>query len=169
MKVIGEATAVLNVCINNVPEWPSQTFPENTTTLSGNELSQLIAVNSNHWRKIFNVYAKLLHAINPKNTDDWRQVRDHRLLQAGNQHALTLGTPRLEQPLKSLTLIAGKQFAENLGLLTNAQEIHPGIYRPSINNCLVVPYFDYRALSDKKIAWLADEIRGQWPQISSQA
>ncbi|EAR11044.1 DUF6942 family protein [Reinekea blandensis] len=161
---LGEPQATLTVCVEHQPRWPEPAFASGRSTLFPGELAILVGANSNHWRKIFNVYAKLLCALKPDAATDWRALRDQQLFQPGQQHGLRMGSIVAENINENtgLTLIAGKQYADALGLLSQATSLAPGIFVHDHANCLITPYFDYRALSDASIARLAQIMTERW-------
>ena len=162
---LGEAHAALTVCVEHQPRWPEPAFASGRSTLYPGELAKLVDANSNHWRKIFNVYAKLLYALRPDAATDWRALREQQLFQPGQQHGLRMGSTLAEEVNQraGLSLIAGKQYANALGLLNQATSLAPGIFLHDDRACLITPYFDYRALSDANITRLAQIITERWP------
>lgn len=164
MRYLGEDNAALTVWIANEPTWPTGSFPAQPPTLQSQELAQILNLNSNHWRKVFNVYAKLLYALQPDCFPDWQTVRDQALLQRNHQHALAMAAKDINDvKTDGLVLIPGKQYADSLGLLGPSVELQSGVYRHPELNILMTPYFDYRALSNMKISALAGLIQEHWP------
>jgi hypothetical protein len=150
------------------------------------EIKRIATETGNHWRKIFNVYAKLVYCLaektaNPllKQYSSWQDYRDHSLLQRSDTE-LHLASPFVDGPFfdsfaKSLELnrassnnfavhiIMGKVFSERL--LANAPQEYVRVEWLdkdfAINRSLkiiVCPYFDYRQLSNIKIERLAELI-----------
>lgn len=137
----------------------------------------------NGWRKVFNVYAKLLYALDTRlfpyalAAPSWQAYRDQFLLQQGSQTALLFSPPQLlpaissdEQP-PTCHLIMGRTYAKRLiaeGKLT--AEMRWLDHEFAINaghRVIICPYFDYRQLSNIKIARLAELMKQMMPGINS--
>jgi hypothetical protein len=112
----------------------------------------------NGWRKVFNVYAKVLFALPSehysfaKQAVSWQAYRDELLL--------LFSTPVLTESKNQLHIIAGRTHAKNLiqqGKL-NAQFdwLDDEFAIDKSQNIIVCPYFDYRQLSNIKIARLSE-------------
>ncbi|WP_193164426.1 DUF6942 family protein [Microbulbifer hainanensis] len=109
----------------------------------------LVAANSNHWRKIVTLLAKVA---SPE-ADDWRRFRDEELFQ---QTALCFA-PQL---IKSLCWhwIGGKENLQRFGHLQHSAVPLAGCQEILIDpdkRLLLTPYLDYRQLSNA----LVSEIR----------
>ncbi|MEI6894715.1 MAG: hypothetical protein V5789_08800 [Colwellia sp.] len=83
---------------------PSMFEYKGLSTLVPLSLGEIDAINQccgNGWRKVFNVYAKLLYALNQKYFNfsakalTWQAYRDHYLLQAQSDTALLFSAPNL--------------------------------------------------------------------------
>ena len=118
-----------------------------------------MAHSSNHWRKLFSVYAKFLYALGrqPDWPVRWQDYRDQCLLQAGSGTALLFTPPVLDG--KRVHIVAGKTWAARLSLpALNWLDKHFAI---NIDRKVIVsPYLDYRQLSNERIARLAQLVRG---------
>ncbi len=130
------------------------------------EIGHINSASGNGWRKLFNVYAKVLFAL-PDGpfafqglAPSWQQYRDRQLLQADSGTALLLSPPRLDQRPDALHIIAGRTHARALlarGELDASLAWLDHEFAVSQEHKLVVcPYFDYRQLSNIKIARLAE-------------
>jgi hypothetical protein len=119
----------------------------------------------NGWRKVFNVYAKLLYAL-PKEQFDftslapsWQQYRDSYLLQEHSRTALLFGPPQLKLSDKTLHIICGRTYAKQLindgTLAVQLTWLDEEFAINEKNKVVVCPYFDYRQLSNNKIERLA--------------
>jgi hypothetical protein len=119
----------------------------------------------NGWRKVFNVYAKLLYTLNvelfdfSKRAATWQSYRDNYLLQENNKIALLFSTPQLNSSNKIIHIICGKGHAKALidsgGLAVNLVWLDEEFAIDKRNKLVVCPYFDYRQLSNIKIERLA--------------
>jgi len=133
--------------------------------LIGGEIAVINQSCGNGWRKVFNVYAKLLYALNAglfhfsKNSATWQGYRDNYLLQESSKIALLFSTPQLNPSKAILHIICGKGHAKaligNSGLATNLVWLDEEFAIDKKNKVIVCPYFDYRQLSNIKIERLA--------------
>jgi hypothetical protein len=114
----------------------------------------------NGWRKIFNVYAKLVAALpsavfNLRSPDhSWQQYRDTQLLQAHSGTALCFSAPLLPAPAGCLQLIAGRTHAKHLlaqGMPADFYWLNHEFAVDVAQQLLVTPFFDYRQLNNEKI------------------
>jgi len=135
-------------------------------------LGEIHAINQacgNGWRKVFNVYAKLLYALDKKNfsyselAPTWQKYRDNFLLQPNSQTALLFSPPVLTKTAKSLHIICGKTYAKHLlstgELVANIVWLDDEFAIDEAQNLVVCPYFDYRQLSNIKIEKVADLLK----------
>ena len=119
----------------------------------------------NGWRKVFNVYAKLLYALDNRsfihrdNAPTWQQYRDEYLLQSNSQTALRFSSPRLCPSEKTVHIICGKTYAKHLlhseKLAVQLTWLDDEFAINNRHKLIVCPYFDYRQLSNIKIEKLA--------------
>ena len=124
------------------------------------QTGEIAAINSacgNGWRKVFNVYAKLLYALpapwRPQPAPErWQYYRDSRLLQAGSGTALLFSPPTAKP---GLHIIAGRQHARALAaadqLPARLSWLDCAFAVADQGTLLVCPYLDYRQLSDRQI------------------
>ena len=111
---------------------------------------------------MFNVYAKLLFALNTQQAASWQQYRDRQLLQAGSQTALLFSVPELTPAEKTVHIIAGRTHAKTLleaGLPAQLHWLSNEFAIDQHNRLLVCPYFDYRQLNNEKLVYLAQLIK----------
>jgi len=179
---LGSAGAQLNVYIANRPPLERYQNLRSFTVLSPGEIASIAKETGNHWRKIFNVYAKLVYALDQniesmscqKKTaasfnfraqryDSWQSYRDAALLQAGSDTALwfsrELDVNEGSWSEQSLHIVMGRQYASSLAL--PAMMVVDNDF--SVNReqrIIVAPYFDYRQLSNKKLEVLMGLITG---------
>lgn len=160
---LGDASPLLVVC---APHWPPTLQPsqrKQLSPLSGDDLNQLVLAGGNHWRKIFNLYAKLLHGLTPLEPD-WQSCRDQRLLQSGSACALVFEQGWRPEP-GQLCLVMGQTYGRSLGWLTSDQVLHaehPFVQHPE-QAVIVTPYFDYRQLSNARLTALVQQIADEHP------
>lgn len=168
----GDAEARLAIYIGNRP--PLDDYPRlaHVKPLWPGEIAHIVANTSNHWRKAFNVYAKLLDQLNWPGVSEagsWQAYRDQRLLQAGGDAALLFSPPDLNCSDR-VHVIAGKTYAAALSLppLT-CVDTYFAVHAES--RLIVSPYLDYRQLSNARIAQLVtliQAVRGGAPMPGIQ-
>ncbi len=126
-----------------------------------NEITHICHETGNHWRKIFNVYAKLLFELAPKGFSSWQQLRDNSLLQATSGHCLLFSPPNLstDKSGRKLHIILGKSYAEQLGFSQHCTWLSKDFAINSELGVIICPYFDYRQLSNIKITQLVGLIK----------
>lgn len=166
---LGDSTAMLQVLVDKAP--PMQEFQQTAGVmpLLPGQVGQIGAHCGNGWRKVFNVYSKLIFALPAAlqptlaGCSSWQQYRDNCLLQPGSNTALLFGvatalavcaTPAGQQ----LRLIAGRQHARQLigaGAPLQLAWLDSEFAIDVAQRLVVCPYLDYRQLSDEKIRRLA--------------
>ena len=147
---------------------PMQEFSDlaHVQPLLHGQIQQIASHCGNGWRKVFNVYAKLVFALAPANQlalhgcSRWQDWRDQWLLQPHSQTSLLFSPPSLNSADSSvLHIIAGRQHARAL----LSQDLLPATLEwlddefaiDTAKRLIVCPYLDYRQLSDAKIARVA--------------
>lgn len=158
----------IRVFIANRPPLDIYQQRNNLQPMELGEINEIARLTGNHWRKIFNVYAKIMFALlSPSNSlssniSTWQLYRDNTLLQHNSATALLFSKPSVQleaslNPKKSkiVNLVMGKQHAASLGLdrehNTELVIIDNDFAISKLNNIIVCPYFDYRQLSNIKI------------------
>lgn len=163
------------VYIGNRPPIYEYQQLKHLTELTTGEITYIGQHCGNGWRKVFNVYAKLLYALDRDKfnfasyASTWQQFRDGFLLQSPSRTSLLFSAPQLKSNQdntnqKAIHIIMGKTYAKSL-LNTRAIDIELiwldnefAINRSQ--RVIVCPYFDYRQLSNIKIEKLAELIKG---------
>jgi hypothetical protein len=158
-KGLGNPTAWLTIHIGNEPKCPQGLALSPLKPMSAGELTLWLECNSNHWRKIFNIIAKLMFQLEVHEFESWQSYRDERLLQADSGCALVFGPPKESVNEPRVQIITGKQFAESLGKLDYFTELQPGFFHEENSRLIVTPYFDYRQLSNVKVDYLASLVQ----------
>jgi len=140
------------------------------TALTSGEIAHISQHCGNGWRKVFNVYAKLLYALDVDRFNfvslapTWQQYRDSFLLQPNATTSLLFSAPYLTSKNKrsrpeSIHIIMGKTYAKSLlnsGQLTvDLNWLDNEFAINQDQRVIVCPYFDYRQLSNVKIDKLA--------------
>ena len=161
---LGSRNSNINFYIANRPPIDDYPTMNELRGLAMGELAHIVQHTSNHWRKAFNVYAKLLfdwyQQQNRKNLPDtWQAYRDLELFQSHSHEALLFSSPQLDKNNPAIHIIAGKTYATFLNL-------PPLVWLDqyfAINKefrLIVAPYPDYRQLSNERIARLIELMRG---------
>ncbi|CAM3838176.1 MULTISPECIES: DUF6942 family protein [Pseudoalteromonas] len=160
----GEQPFKVAVYIANTPPMAEYNDLCTLSPLATGQINTINQACGNGWRKVFNVYAKVLFALPSefyqfaKLAPTWQQYRDTHLLQSNSQTALLFSPPQLINST-TLHIIAGRTYAKALisqGLLTaQLQWLDEEFAIDRANKLIVCPYFDYRQLSNIKIARLS--------------
>ena len=158
----------LAVYIANRPNMSQYDKLENIHALSKGEIAAIGIECGNGWRKVFNVYAKLIFSLKPTphwltaSISTWQQFRDQKLLQKGSNLGLFFSPPDLTLRTKAIHIICGRTYAKQLlsSKQLNADLIwlDPEFAIDKQKRVIVCPYFDYRQLSNIKIEYLAQFI-----------
>ena len=169
---LGDPQATLRVYLANRPSLEPFAYPGDVMPLADGDIAQINSHEGNHWRKIFNVFAKFLYELKFTGTEDfsrWQDYRDTLMLQPGSQVALCYGVPGYGAPCDeapsygstcneapaSQIILMGKQFAEECGFFkTNGAKWLDSRFAINDAGVIVCPYFDYRQLSDERIRYL---------------
>lgn len=157
---LGSHNSRINFYIANRPPIDDYPTMNNLRGLASGEIAHIVQHTSNHWRKAFNVYAKLLfdwHVLNNKIDlpGSWQEYRELELFQAHSQTALLFSCPNLNDGENCIHIVAGKTHATNLHL-------PPLVWLDSYfavnrkHRLIVAPYPDYRQLSNERIAHLIE-------------
>ena len=169
---LGDVNAKFNVYIVNRPHFAEYLNTTTTTPLAQGEIQAIGQACGNGWRKVFNVYAKLLFALNiekrvPLNgVQSWQVYRDKYLLQKGSHTRLLFSPPNLNQQgidnnisANSVHIIMGKTYAKSLDISASLNWLDTEFAIDQEHNLIVCPYFDYRQLSNIKIVRLVELIK----------
>ncbi|MFK3873679.1 MAG: hypothetical protein ACJAVX_001107 [Pseudoalteromonas rhizosphaerae] len=160
----GDPTFKVAVYIANVPPMPQYTNLSTVTACADGQIASINQACGNGWRKVFNVYAKVLFALPSEHyhfaklAPTWQHYRDEQLLQPNSQTALLFSPPVLNNN-NTLHIIAGRTYAKALlqqgHLKCQLQWLDEEFAIDKVNKLIVCPYFDYRQLSNIKIARLS--------------
>ncbi|MGS2721564.1 DUF6942 family protein [Paraglaciecola aestuariivivens] len=162
-KGLGDAKALCKVYIANTPNMPCYQKLTEVQALVEGDIQAIGLACGNGWRKVFNVYAKLLYALNRPNFvslshyQNWQQFRDQALLQAGSNTSLLFSAPEsdhLTAKGREVHIVMGKGYANSLALHSDITWIDNYFAINPEKRLIVCPYFDYRQLSNAKIIQL---------------
>lgn len=160
----GDQAATIKVYIANRPTMAEYQQLDCIQPLQRGEIDAINQACGNGWRKVFNVYAKLLLALDTKQfpflqqADTWQHFRDSYLLQAASNTALLFSAPMLSTSGNTVHIITGRSYAKTLldnGLQSQLHWLNAEFAIDQHHRLLVCPYFDYRQLSNEKILYLA--------------
>ena len=165
---MGDSNAGIRVYIANRPAMAEYADLASVQPLHSGEIELINQACGNGWRKVFNVYAKLLFALDKqqfvfaRQASSWQHYRDQHLLQAASQTALLFSAPELTPAEKTVHIIAGRTFAKTIleaGLPAQLHWLNHEFAVDKPNRLLVSPYFDYRQLNNEKLLFLAQLIK----------
>ena len=153
---LGNPKAKFNVFLeNSLPLSPYSTASE-VIPVSPGELSAIGQQTSNHWRKVFNVYAKLLQALYPEEIIRWQDYRDDTMLGITSNQSLIYSPVNFQSlPQDSINIIMGKTYATKQGIASHCYWDTPDFAVNKSKQIIICPYFDYRQLTNEKIKRLA--------------
>lgn len=178
----GDNKAQFCVYLANRPPMPEYQQLDSVLALGPGDIDRIYRHSGNGWRKIFNVYAKLLFALDKElfpyahQAQSWQEFRDTQLLQHNSNTALLFSQPQLVVTLgdapvpdvhvsdiagqhhHNFHIIAGRTHAKQLlaeGLQTELHWLNDEFAIDPKRKLLVTPFFDYRQLNNEKIAYTA--------------
>lgn len=147
----------LAFCIANRPPIDDYPVLDQLRPLAPAEIDYIVSNTSNHWRKVFNVYAKFLFELRGDQNvvSTWQNYRDRHLLQAGSDEALLFNAPMFSSHSDEIVhVIAGKTYATALKLPFSLTWIDSYFAINVEYRVIVSPYLDYRQLSNERISIL---------------
>jgi len=158
----GAGASRVNFYIANRPPLDDYPLMSELRGLATGELGHIVANTSNHWRKVFDVYAKLLfdwYGLQKRSDlpPSWQALRDRELFQQDSQAALLFSAPQFHQD-DSIHIIAGKTYAAHLRL-PPLTWLDAYFAVNQEHRLIVAPYPDYRQLSNERIARLLGLMR----------
>ncbi|OEE67653.1 hypothetical protein A1OO_18095 [Enterovibrio norvegicus FF-33] len=160
---LGSGNPSINVYVEKAPPlhalWGEMPLTGSHTPLINGDINAIGQAGGNGWRKVFNVYAKLLFALpedstlRPLGFSTWQRFRDEALLQQASNAALYFGRHDLLTLADSggIHIIAGKTHAQKLGIAEQCVWLDKDFARHPTLPIVICPYFDYRQLSNQKI------------------
>ncbi|MGK0269121.1 MAG: hypothetical protein ACI8Y3_001740 [Paraglaciecola sp.] len=164
---LGDLCAQFNVYIANRPNFSEYSNLDIVSSLSSGEIHGIGQACGNGWRKVFNVYAKLVFALNDKNivslqgAKSWQNYRDNALLQNLSNTSLLFSKPILTDVVYThmMHVVMGKKYAKSLHLPQSLLWLDNEFAIDEHHKLIVCPYFDYRQLSNIKIIRLVEMIK----------
>lgn len=158
LQGLGCADAPLRFYIANRPALDHYPALNHLQPLAPSEIAHIVANTSNHWRKAFNVCAKLVFDWHHQNGHSglpvsWQAYRDEWLFQNGKGATLLFSPPDFSA--NCWHIIFGKTYATSLAL--PGLIWHDSWFASLPGQSLIVsPYPDYRQLSNERIRRLLE-------------
>jgi len=159
---LGDMNACFSVYIANRPPLDEYQHLVGMQSLLDGDIARIARQTGNHWRKIFNVYAKLVFALKTEGFATWQLYRDAFLLRENSNQALLFSAPDLSQA--GLHIVMGRTYAKTLPLDAELTAVDADFQIDKNKRLLVTPYFDYRQLSNEKLERLQALIGGMGHQ-----
>ena len=151
---IGDKAANLSVYIANRPPLEEYRSLNELRPLVKGDIQYISNETGNHWRKIFNCYAKLCFCLDGQNYSTWQNYRDERLLQLSSQTQLLFSSPDLRAKSRQVHLVSGRTYYQSLSLRIPVEWLDSYFAVSFEYRLIVTPYFDYRQLSNARIEFL---------------
>jgi hypothetical protein len=158
---LGDKHATLKVYIGNRPNFTFALDSNSTCPAVADEINAIGNACGNGWRKVFNVYAKLMFELPRKKFPmqmrhmSWQQYRDNELLRSLSSTALMFSPPIVDDTAPAhLSIIMGRTYAKSLILPTSMVWKTEAFAIDIEHKLIICPYFDYRQLSNMKISYL---------------
>ncbi len=152
---LGDPQAKIRVFIANRPPLAEYQELSSYRPLQAGDIHHIAEQTGNHWRKVFNVYAKFIFELNQPKYTRWQDYRDQELLNASSKTALIFTPPEFSSSAKPVSnIVMGKTYANELGLAQQCQWLSPEFAINPQLQLIICPYFDYRQLSNQKISQL---------------
>lgn len=160
MKGFGHCNASIHFYIENIPPLEQYTALNIVKPLKAGEIANIAELTGNHWRKIFNVFAKLAFELESYSFTRWQELRDQTLLQQHSNYCLRFDAPTLKHlDNNKIHVILGKTYATKLTIAEQCHWLTPYMAINQDKRIIVCPYFDYRQLSNVKITQLVQLIK----------
>ena len=165
---IGDVNSPFKVYIGNVPQYADLPMLQSVRPLQPGEVADIGNRCGNGWRKVINVYAKLVFALQSPwhfsegEFQSWQAWRDAKLLQEDSKTLLLFSKPELltdtvkPVPSGDVHLVMGKSWAAECLADENLHWVNQDFAVVESKRIIVCPYFDYRQLSNQKIVTLCE-------------
>lgn len=159
---LGDAAARFRVYIQNWPDFPLTNAPGGLAAMNKGDIYAIGQACGNGWRKVFNVYAKLMYAWKGPYGDaadypNWQAYRDGSLLSASSDTALLFTPPDLAAE-DTFHVVMGRTYGKSLNLPA-LEWLNDAFAINREQRLIICPYFDYRQLSNIKIIFLTGLLR----------
>ncbi len=165
---VGDEASPFRVYMGNVPDYADFAELDRVRPLNPGDVAAIGNHCGNGWRKVFNVYAKLVYALKhslhfaQEEYVDWQQWRDRQLLQKGSNSALLFSPLELAHLDSShIHIVMGRTWAKECGLTEGFNWLNHEFAVHTDLPVVICPYFDYRQLSNQKIVFLCELLNTQ--------
>lgn len=162
---LGAKNFRLGILIDKRPAFAGYQNLVGIQSLTKGELEAVVTATGNHWRKIFNISAKIGYGLWPGEYQNWQQYRDERLLQADSELAILFSPP---QPVADdqWLVVTGKQYRMDLFPGTPFIPVPGGFSQHPALPVVQTPYFDYRQLPNVQLEAL---LQWLYPRLVSSS
>lgn len=128
--------------------------------LSIGEVPQVISLTGNHWRKIFSIFSKISHGLNPSKSETWQIYRDEVLLTSSGGEMITFSKKVIKSSGMCIHIITGKGHCEKFDLpFERFKKIDVESKILHYQSIYMTPYFDYRQFPNQLIEALVHHIQ----------
>ncbi len=153
---LGSIDAPIYIYIENTPPLPFYQQLDGMHLMQQDEIFNIAQQTGNHWRKIFNVFAKLEFERSPQSFTQWQHLRDEQLLQENAPQCLLFnGSEIVAKTPNKIHIVMGKTYAAKLAVAQQCLWLNEFFAIDEKRKIIICPYFDYRQLSNLKISQLA--------------
>jgi len=161
---LGDNKPSIAVYIGNRPPLMEFERLSDVVPLKRGDVRDIGLQTGNGWRKVFNVYAKVLFELNANHCSTWQQLRDDCLLQPGCGHALLFSEFQTEPDIDVsacgvVHIITGRTYALEHCKTGHLEWLNKDFAVNRSQRLIVCPYFDYRQLSNIKILQLVSLVQ----------
>lgn len=173
MEGIGDTNSQFVVYLGNRPDFADLATINHVRPVNTHEIADIGNQCGNGWRKVFNVYAKLIYAMQARmhctaHFNSWQAWRDEQLLRADSNSLLLFSPPILaELNGDKIHVLMGKGWAAQCGLNEQLFWLNQDFAIINKQNFIVCPYFDYRQLNNQKILYLCELLKPMLARISN--
>ena len=149
----GSPESPIKIYIANRPPIDSYPIMQELRSMLPGEIDHIVKHTSNHWRKVFNVYAKFLFDWQTQTSNNmltrWQDYREQALFQDSSVASLLFSPPQFDDPSAHFHIVAGKTYAALLSL-PSLVWIDQYFAFNQKHHLIVSPYPDYRQLSNDR-------------------
>ena len=149
----GSPESPIKIYIANRPPIDNYPIMQELRGMLPGEIDHIVRHTSNHWRKVFNVYAKFLFDWQTQTLNNvltrWQDYREQAMFQDNSVASLLFTPPRFDDATARFHIVAGKTYAASLNLPPLVW-IDQYFALNREHQLIVSPYPDYRQLSNDR-------------------
>jgi hypothetical protein len=124
------------------------------------EITEIISLTGNHWRKIFSIFSKISYGLNSDRKKTWQEYRDEVLMTKSGTEVITFSKKITKTSSRSVHIIAGKNHCESFDLsLDKFKKIDEEGKILNYKNIYLTPYLDYRQFPNVLVETLINHIK----------